>query len=242
MAYIGSINSTPNTPADDSWTLFLGYTLKDSYNETLIPITFLPTGAIDYTHTSSEDLDEANALLAPTIAGVPPGVVNIFDVWKLLNWVIVSYYWISLFDFGQTAPTYYRSSYVLGDFPNFTEPISYTSMNNIFVNDTLFDIYSSTLREEILPFLELFDPTFSLQEFLPLHLGINTLQPTGMSLLKSYSCVERRLKGWLTVAISVFVADYALIGGAYSVIVFIAGCWQKHGARDGKSPQIESNQ
>jgi hypothetical protein len=161
--------------------------------------------------------------------------VNSLDVWRLLNWVIVSYYWISLFDFGQTAPTYYRSSYVLDDFPNFTEPISYTSVNNIFVNDTLFGIYSSTLRDEILPFLQLFDPTFSLPEFLPLDLD-NALQPIGMSLLRSYSCVERQLKGWFTVAISVFVADYALIGGAYTVVAFIAGWWQKRRNIHGKSP------
>jgi len=207
----------------------------DSYNETLIPITFLPTGEIDYTRTLLTDLDKANNLLAPVIGGVPSGVVTDLDVWRLLNWVLVSYYWISLFDFGQTAPTYYKSSFVLDAFPNFTEPVSYPSTNNIFVNDTLFQIYSATLNDEILPFLELFDPTYSLPDFLPLN-DENYLHPIEMSLLRSYSCVERQLKGWFPVMISVFVADYALIGGAYTVIVYIAGWWQKRRNCDGKSP------
>jgi hypothetical protein len=47
---------------------------------------------------------------------------------------------------------------------NFTEPISYPS-NNIFINHTLFQIYSATL----IPFLELFDPTYNLPNFLSLN-------------------------------------------------------------------------
>ena len=43
------------------------YTPANSMFETQIPITYLPTGDIDTTLTSSQNLASANTLLAPTI-------------------------------------------------------------------------------------------------------------------------------------------------------------------------------
>lgn len=104
LTILANVNSIPNTPAGDSWNLYLGYTPAGSFTETLLPITFLPTGEIDMS-ASSQSLDTANAILAPTIdamrlqTGDPE-----FDFWKFMNWVVVSYYWLFLYDFGQTSP------------------------------------------------------------------------------------------------------------------------------------------
>ena len=44
---------------------------------------------------------------------------------------------------------------------------------------------------------------------------------------RSYSCLERRIKGWVSVVIAVLAANYALLGFAYTVYVFIAMHLQK---------------
>jgi hypothetical protein len=231
LGYVSS--AIPNTPANDYWTFYLGYTPLGQFTESWIAISFLPTGEIDWGHTSLSDFEYANNLIAPTI-----NVVRIatgdpsFDVWKLMNWLMVSYYWIWLYDFGEVAPTYYN--YTTQGLPNFTAPLPSKSTNNIFVNETLFEIYSSYLRQTIFPFLATYEPGIELPEFLPLN-DENTLHPVDMSLLRSYSCTERRPKGWVSLVISVMTADYALIFGMYHMIKWIAGWWHNRGKKDGKS-------
>lgn len=227
LAYV---NSVPNTPAGDSWTLYLGYTPADSIIENLIPITFLPDGDIDKS-TSTESLDTANALLAPTISllrsltGDPE-----FNFWQLFNWIIVSYYWLFLQDFGQTAPTYYKLT--LEGIPNTSSPIFYTSTNNIFVNQTLFGIYSSYLNT-ILSLFNSSELGFPPPEFLPLDSN-NSLRPTATSFLRSYSCWQRQSKPWFSAAVSVIVADYAFMALGYSLVVMTASWWQKNRNIEGK--------
>ena len=229
---LGDVGSFPNTPAGDSWILHLGYTPANSIFEQQIPITFLSTGEID-PKTSPQSLDTATQVLAQTIAFVRTATGDpTFDVWKLFNWVVVSYYWIFLYDFGQVAPTYYN--YTPQALPNFTSPVYYSSTNNIFVNDTLFSIYSFYLRNTVVPFLQKYEPTLVLPSFLPLD-SKNSLKPIDMSFVRSYSCLERRIKGWVSAAVSVLVADYALIVGAYSLVLFGAGWWQKNKNKEGKT-------
>lgn len=55
----------------------------------------------------------------------------------------------------------------------------------------------------------------------------NRLQQTGVLFLKSYSCVERQLKGWVSVIISVIAANYALISVPYTILIWTAGRFQK---------------
>jgi len=199
--------------------------------ETQIPITYLPTGEIDATLTSSQNLASANTLLAPTIALIREAVGDpTFDVWPLFNWILVSYYWVFLYDFGLIAPTYYN--YTSAALPNFTDPIYYSPRNNIFVNDTLFNIYSSYLFDTIVPFLRSSDPNLVVPEFLPVSQE-NSLQPISQSILRSYSCVERQMKGWVSATISVLVADYAFIVGAYNLILWGAGWWMKNKKQGG---------
>jgi hypothetical protein len=237
LKHLAYPNATiPNTPADDLWTLYIGYTPSGSVTGSLLAITFLPTGEIDNS-TSAQNLTAANHLLAPTInlmrevTGDPA-----FDIYKYLNWLLVSLFWIMLYDLGQTAPTYYefpRSGIV-----DLSSPVFYSSSNNVFVNDSLFKIYSSYLNNTIIPFLGKFNGGYVLPQFLPLN-DSNTLEPTNMSFLRSYSCFQSQLKGGLSVTISVLVADYAFIAGAYTLVVFCAGWWHRK-QPEGKYPQNQT--
>src|SRR5208282_1794589 len=61
----------------------------------------------------------------------------------------------------------------------------------------------------------------------------NSLQPFETPILRSYACVARRLKGWVSATISVLVADYAFIVGGYRVLVLLVGTWLKRIDKDG---------
>src|SRR5690242_4200414 len=99
LTTLANVNSIPNTPASDSWNLYLGYTPAGAFTENLIPITFLPTGEIDKS-TSNQSLNTANALLAPSINAMRLEIGDPeFDIWKFMNWIVVSYYWLFLYDF-----------------------------------------------------------------------------------------------------------------------------------------------
>jgi hypothetical protein len=207
----------------------------NSVVEETISLTFLPTGEIENSPASMQNLEAANTLLAESISlirrytGIP-----ILDIWHLINWFVVSYYWILLADFGQTAPAYY--DYSLLQLPDFNYPIPYTSINNIFVNDTLFTIYSTYLRDVIFPCLrEREAGILLLPEFLPLD-DNNTLAPTSRSFLRSYSCVARQLKGVISVAILIVIADYTFIAGGYSLLLWAVGSWAKYKSSEGEPP------
>lgn len=229
---LGFINSKPNTPADDYWTLFLEYGRVGDFVAQQIPISFLPTGEIDYGHTLQEDVDTANTLLTPTIILyelITGDASN--DIWKFINFQIVSLYWLFLYDFGQIVPTIY-SNYTATGFPVFTNPLSYSSRNNIFVNDTLFEIFSSYLHNSIIPVINKLGNRISPPEFLPLDSN-NTLHQIDQSLYKSYPCLQRRLKGWAALIVTILAADYPLVIGGYSLVIWIASWWQKRKDKDG---------
>jgi hypothetical protein len=137
-----------NTPAGYYWTLFIGVTSTETYGyETPYPISFLPTGKIDAIHTLPEILRNVTLILEPTImlmqhiSGDPA-----FNIWKLLNFVFVSYYWLLLRDLGEIAPTAYNFS--ISDSPQTT---IFPSTNNVFINETLFHIYSEYILNTIIP-------------------------------------------------------------------------------------------
>jgi hypothetical protein len=227
LTILANVNSIPNTPAGDSWNLYLGYTPANAFNESLIPITFLPTGEIDLKSTSNQSLDTANALLAPTINAMRLAMGDPeFDFWNFANWLVVSYYWLFLSNFGQTSPTYYN--FTSEDLPNLLAPVFYSSTNNIFVNSTLFSIYSSYLTD-LFSFVGLPPP-----EFLPLD-NNNSLQQTAVTFLTSYSCMQRQPQPFIYAAVSVLVADYVFIAGGYSFVIIVATWWKKRRTAEGKS-------
>jgi hypothetical protein len=147
-----------------------------------------------------------------------------YTFWGFVNWVFVSQYWLTLYDLGQTAPVAYSNDRVGGPF-NFSKPATiHNSSQNIFVNATLFQKYSTFLRDVIIPNFGA-GPDVGKNttvEFLPLN-ETNRLQPSDTTLYRNYSCSERRIKKWFSLIISVFAANYALIGGAYTLSIFIAG-------------------
>lgn len=197
--------------------------------ENTIRIIFSPSGDIDYSRTDLSELLLANTILGPTITLFQElfGPQIDFDIWKLLNWVCVSLYWMILSDFGQVTPTIYPSSLFLEGnlvpFPNFALPATfYAPTNNIFINDTLFEIYSLYFRK----LLEPVGYSTSIPAFSALN-DTNCAHPTETGILRSYSCLKRDWKGALSGTISVLAADYALFFGAYSVLILIAGWVQK---------------
>ena len=67
-----------------------------------------------------------------------------------------------------------------------------------------------------------FGAAYTLPPFVPVSTQ-NRLQAASTSFVTSYSCAQRQIKGWLSLIISVVVADYALITGAYSLVIFVGG-------------------
>lgn len=220
------LQKTGNTPADDHWTLYLFYVPQNAtvpYVETALPIVFLPTGEIDSVRTLPNDLNIANTILKPTLAILQAAISSDFDIWKLLNWLMVSFYWTILADLGQTAPTIYNLTNFIEGSPvgvaNVSQaPRSFPSTNNIFVNETLFTIYSSYLRDVLLPLA----PSVVVPTFSPLD-NNNQLQPVETEFIRSYSCLQRQWRGVLSAIVSVIVADYALFFGPYHFYLWLCG-------------------
>jgi hypothetical protein len=230
------IQKTANTPAADYWTLYVLYVLQNAtvpYSEIAIPIVFLPTGEIDVTRTKASDYLLANNILRPTITLLQAAVGANFDIWKLLNWLFISFYWTILADLGQVAPTTYDLAGFIEGSPvgvaNTSQPqTSFPATNNIFVNETLFNIYQSYLRDTLLPLY----PGFSVPSFNSPS-SRNQLQPVETAFIRSYSCLERQWKGVLSAIISVIVADYALFFGPYHFYMWLAGWLRKRRDNDG---------
>ena len=226
---VGALLAQPlisNSPAGESWTLYLVYIFQNDTKEQYIPISYIPTGEIDMQHTSAADIDKANLLLSPTIELLALASGNTsFDGLQLLNWFFVTYYWCNLYALGHISPAASTVVQSQEGF-NYSFPFIYNSTNNIFENDTLFEIYSSYLRHTIIPLLRTAWSNVTLPEFLPLG-DDNRLEPFITTISRTYSCAERRIKPWFSVVISVTAADYALIGIAYTFYKFSVGWFQK---------------
>jgi hypothetical protein len=193
---------------------------------TRIPLAFLPTGEMDMTHTLPSDLTQATELLAPTIQVVRDiSGDDSFDIFTLLSWTFLSYYWILLADLGQIAPTAYDITV-----PNNPHPVPFSSNHNIFVNTTLFETYFQYFNRTIIPLSQKlgFNPPN------PVILNNdNRLTSVETTLLRSYSCSKRQAKSPVSLIVSVITADYAFIIGGYQLILYITGWFQRR-KDDGK--------
>ena len=103
-----------------------------------------------------------------------------------MNWMFVSHYWMLLLDFGQVSPSTFDYNSA-GVFVNYG-PIRYPTTYNIFVNETLFEIYTSYLRDTILPLFG-----YHLPEFDALN-STNHMNESEVSLKLLYSCTDLQLK------------------------------------------------
>lgn len=184
-----------------------------------------------------EVIESVNNLLAPTIALVRSHTTPNFDFWRLINWILITCYWTSLLDLGQLTPTTYVPLPDIFNLPSpmvdFTQPESYLPTNNIFVNNTLFQIHSAYLREVILPLLNITVP-----EFLPLDEN-NRLTPSVTTFIRGYSCQKRQLKPGFF--FSVFAVDFAFLSAAYSLVILIGGLLEKSRKKDGKTGLFNGN-
>lgn len=205
-----------NTPANDYWILEIGYTRTAGPPQRYSHMAFLPNGSLDLDHTLPSDLEFTNKLLAPTMKFLQ---VTPVQFWEVINWIFVTFYWTILADLGQIVPITYPIDQ--NGQPVLSSTSNYLPTNNIFLNETLYQIYSSS------SFLQRigFPP--------PLDRTIGAGLPN-MTFIKSYSCTQRQLKPPINFIISVAVADYALIMGGYSFALLIAGSIQKHRRKDGK--------
>lgn len=183
-------------------------------------ITFSSNGSLDMTRTNLTDLDRANRFLAPAIASLQTQFnSSSFDFWQLINWLYVSYYWIILADFGETAPTIYYDNGV-------DVASTLPSTNNIFVNPALFQSYQLYLRNTVLPLLngtgKYNNRILPAPPFQDLSSGTLTFGNEESSFVRGYPYVVRSRKSWLSLIISVIVADYALVMSAYHVTMIVA--------------------
>lgn len=230
-----------NTPADDGWTLILTYTPKDHVNFPTpgqIWITFLPTGEIDFTKTSKDDVATANSILAPSMAFLQQLTPLELDFWKFMNWIFVSIYWNILSDLGQSAPTTYlrtglaASGYRLYDFETAME---HSIKNNIFLNDSLYTLYSDYMLTPILPIVNNRITSLVVADYIGVEIlsDNNSFHPGETVFKRSYACTIRKWRPPLTALVSILVAAYAFIHGGYSLLLLVAGCIEKRKDKDG---------
>ena len=143
-----------------------------------------------------------------------------------MNWIFVSQYWGLLLDFGQVSPTTFRYS-PAGNLIDYG-PVRYPATNNIFVNDTLFYIYSNYLYNTILRLFGYHFPQFN-----PLN-STNKMNATDVSFKMLYCCQDLQLKSSESLVISILVADWAFMTSLYTIILF-AGTWWEMRKNHGES-------
>jgi hypothetical protein len=224
---IDNFEGVTNSPADDYWKLRFQYTRNGQLTPTVIYITFLPTLEIDVSRTSAADLNTANSVLAYTIFNIDAYAkskgIDSVDFWQLMNFVLVGYYWTLLADLGQISSITYVPL-PLQPLPdwyqlNLSQATSSPPINNIFINESLFGIYSSYLNNTILPLLGYPPRAFAAKI---------KLQPTEKTFLRSYVCQVRQLKAPLAAIVSIITTLYIFITGPYIAFIKLAAMVEKH--------------
>lgn len=203
-----------NTLGNDRWNLTIVYSPSNSTDFDFRQIVFFPTGEIDMNQTTIESFDFLNDLLSESFDYLRNQLGAELDPWQFFNWFFVSLYWVFLSNVGQVQPTTYPIHGTLFNTPlvDFAQPTFYPSSNNIFVNGTLFELYSLYLID----LLALTNRT--LPEFLPLNES-NRLQPETTTFVLGYNCQERQLKsGWI---LSVFAAVSTPLVTVYGILMFV---------------------
>jgi len=145
--------------------------------------------------------------------------------------MFVSGYWTTLADLGQIGTTTHARPPMNYPYPaDFSSPIEHPATHNIFVNHTLFSLHYDYMLSVVLPFLGfLGSPSFA-----PID-DENFLSPTEATFIQTYACNVRVMKTPVMAIVSIVVADYAFIKGAYSLFIFAAAWYEKQKAREGDS-------
>ena len=143
--------------------------------------------------------------------------------WEFVGRHFYILYWVHLLDLGQSEPEKRQF-----DHQNSMSPLV-SAASNIFANETLYQNYLTyvhnlyTLRNMSTQPAS----TGYIQTWLWNSLLFFTPIPSDTMFLQSYSCQQRVLKSPVNFLISVIAADYALIVGAYSLTIWVAGSIQK---------------
>lgn len=191
------------------WQIDIGLLKETNTFAGSATVYFNSIGQLVEPQESSSDSDMSmqnlSDILAPEIQLVQ---YNSSEFWTYLRRSFVLLYWLLLADLGQiSAVSFPGTPYLTSVDP---------SAGNIFVNATLYqDNLAYFSKTPYFSYNELSN-LLPLPEFTP-------LQPVDTVFLQSYSCEQRRLKTGISLLISVVVADYALIVGGYSLVMFIAG-------------------
>jgi len=195
-------------------------------NQVASNIVFLPNLGLDV--SASTGFIGANATLFPTIGNMSAqvaqaGVTN-FNFWELINWIFVVQYWGLLADFGQIAPTMW--DWTNGTLQNYG-PISVPATNNIFVNESLFELYYDYFNSTVAPlFGAVFPPFEPLSE-------TNQLGQSNVSLRTLYACSDLTLKSSQSVVISLIVADWVFITSFFTIALVIGTFLHTRGNENG---------
>jgi hypothetical protein len=229
------VGSELNTPASGFWNISCTVAPTDLYSpgQNLV-ISFTPTGEIDSIGSGYPfDMGLGPEIPEPLLQQAD-GVV---DFLKSVNWLFVSGYWLILYDLGQVSPIVYGLNNKMTQFGEFgalnlSEFRSANSSYNIFTNQTLFQNYSQYMLENLVDIAYGSSPI----QFLPLS-ETNRIQPNSTTIYRNFLCSERRIKGWFSLLISVFAADYAVLGGGYTIFKFVMGWIQKR-KDNGKSLNV----
>jgi len=205
LAYDPNVRQTyVNAPAYDFWTL----NVTRGSNITALQIVFLADGTVDLTRTDPRNLAEANTI-------IPAGTNNV-TFWQTVNWLYVSLYWTTLIDFGQYVPWLINTTTGYG----YLAPPT----NNIFLNNTLLQLYSNFYNTELSPFLGGYSLTIPEYTDLLIDPGV----PIPTTFFQSYSCSKLVPKSTLTIIITLAVGCYTFIWGGYGFAKFvIASCHKR---------------
>jgi hypothetical protein len=208
--------------------MWLGWSSVNGLNENTSDLVFLPTLGVNETESG---FNSSNFTLSPTIVEINAAAAAVgltdFNFWELLNWMFVVHYWGLLADFGQSAPTMFEWNTV-GVFQNYG-PVAFPATNNIFLNETLFELYYNYLNNTILPLYG-----YTLPRFSPLDENnrLNQLGSSNVTLRTLYSCTDITLKSPQSFIISVLVADWAFITTFFAIALLIGTFLHKRGKQN----------
>jgi len=220
-----------------SWSLDFSFYEINNSTEGTYTVRFFANGTLDNT----SDVASATKLLQPTFQLIQAaGHGARIDFWEVINWYFVSLYWTFLYQFGDISPTIYSQINVpnlsvngtIGingmGYPNFSDPITFPPTNNIFWNETLFEIYSHYLRTILAPLFPTFNPDFSLDlpPFLPLN-DSNRIQRSPTTIFTSYQCNQLQLKGRASATISILVAIGSLWMSGFAILLLLLQLLEK---------------
>lgn len=229
----------PNTPANDHWYLSIGYRQENDVADNVINIAYLPDGSIDFTRTPVDNHIQASNLLQPLVFFMQSQTSPDIDIWKLLNALFVGYYWFILADLGQSSPTLYAytnsSQYFVPS--NFSQPVSYSALNNIIFNSTLANIVFGNIISNGSEIAN------------SLHIATNaTLSPDVDSRIRRiYLCTVMQAKPFVNLIVSVLGVGFGLILAFISYGLFMLKLlsrdqkWSGIGIKNNQGERIKLN-